>query len=236
MLKPNKRNKKTQKSPRATGLNFDLTKIQPITYNQERVFELYESGKNLVLYGSAGVGKSMVGLYLGLRDMMENGTFSKIVIIRSAVASRDIGFLPGTDKEKVEVYEAPYRAIVNDLYCRDDAYDIMKQKSIIQFESTSFLRGLTYENCLLFVDEIQNMNFQELDTILTRLHDSSKIIFAGDIKQCDFNTKKETSGIQDFMQILTHLNEFSMVEFTPDDIVRSGLVKNYIIAKEKLGL
>lgn len=233
MLKP-KKSKKT--SVKATGLNFELNKISPMTMNQQKVFDLYTSGKNLILYGSAGVGKSFLSLYLGLHDMFENGTFNKIVILRSAVASRDLGFLPGTEKEKIEVYEAPYRSIVNDLFGRDDAYDIMKQKNIIEFESTSFLRGLTYSNCLLFVDEIENMEFREIDTIITRIGDNTKIIFAGDIKQCDFNTRKETSGMPAFISIVKQMEEFGLVEFTLDDCVRSGLVKSYLIAKENLGL
>lgn len=236
MLKPSRKNKKILKPTRATGLNFDLAKIQPITQNQATVFDLYNEGKNLMLYGSAGSGKSFLSLYLGLRDMMEIGTFTKIVIIRSAVASRDLGFLPGSEKEKVAVYEAPYKSIVNDLYGRDDAYDIMKQKDIIQFESTSFLRGLTYNNCLIFVDEIENMCFHELNTIFTRIGEGTKIIFAGDIKQCDLNERKETSGMADFLKIIKELDEFGLVEFTMDDCVRSGLVKNYLIKKEQLGL
>ena len=236
MLKPSRRNKKTTKPTRATGLNFELSKISPLTDNQEKTFELYDSGKNLVLYGSAGSGKSFLSLYLGLKDMMEVGSFTKIIIIRSAVASRDLGFLPGSEKEKVAVYEAPYKAIVNELYGRDDAYDIMKQKDIIQFESTSFLRGLTYNNCLIFVDEIENMCFHELNTIFTRIGEGTKIIFAGDIKQCDLNAKKETSGMADFLEILKKLDEFGIVEYTMDDCVRSGLVRNYLIQKESLGL
>ena len=236
MLKPSRKNKKVTKQTRATGLNFELSKISPITDNQNIVFDLYNSGKNLVLYGSAGSGKSFLSLYLGLKEMMEVGSFNKIIIIRSAVASRDLGFLPGSEKEKVAVYEAPYKSIVNDLYGRDDAYDILKQKDIIEFESTSFLRGLTYSNCLIFVDEIENMCFHELNTIFTRIGEGTKIIFAGDTKQCDLNERKETSGMADFLSIIKKLDEFGLVEFTMDDCVRSSMVKHYLQIKEQLGL
>lgn len=232
MLKPTKRNKKQK----VNSLNFELNNIIPKTDNQQKVFDLYDEGKNLFLYGSAGVGKSFLVLYLALKDMIENGSFQKIIIFRSAIGSRDLGFLPGTEKEKIAVYEAPYKAIVNELFGRDDAYSILVDKDIIQFESTSFLRGLTYNNALMFADEIENMTFQELDTIITRISDSSKIVFAGDIKQCDLNLKKEFSGMPQFIDILRTLhNDFGFVEFNPNDIVRSGLVKNYIMAKEKLG-
>lgn len=234
MLKP--KNKSKRPSTKTSALNFELSKIYPMTDNQQKVFDYYSEGKNLVLYGSAGAGKSFLSLYLALKELTEQGTFNKIVILRSAVASRDLGFLPGTEKEKIEVYEAPYRSIVNDLFGRDDAYDILKTKNIIEFESTSFLRGLTYSNCLLFVDEIENMEFREIDTIITRIGDGTKIIFAGDIKQCDFNVRKETSGMPSFISIVNQMEEFGLVEFTLDDCVRSGLVKNYLISKEKLGL
>jgi phosphate starvation-inducible PhoH-like protein len=233
MIKP----KKVKKSSnRVSALNFELQTIQPKTDNQQRVFDYYNEGKNLVLYGSAGSGKSFLSLYLGIKEMLDIGTFNKIVILRSAVASRDLGFLPGTEREKISVYEAPYRSIINDLFGRDDAYDILKQKDIIEFESTSFLRGMTYSNCLIFVDEIENMAFHELNTIFTRIGEGTKIIFAGDIKQCDLNERKETSGMKDFLDIMKKLDEFGLVEFTMDDCVRSGLVKNYLIAKESLGL
>lgn len=233
MLKP-KKSKKS--SNRVTSLNFELSNITPKTQNQQKVFDYYNEGKNLVLYGSAGSGKSFLSLYLGIKEMLDQGIFSKVIILRSAVASRDLGFLPGTEKEKIGVYEAPYRSIINDLFGRDDAYDILKQKDIIEFESTSFLRGLTYSNCLIFVDEIENMAFHELNTIFTRIGENTRIIFAGDIKQCDLNERKETSGMGDFLKILKTLDEFGLVEFNMDDCVRSGLVKNYLLAKEKLGL
>ena len=166
MLKPKN---KSRKSNKVSALHFELKNIYPVTDNQKKVFDFYDEGKNLVLYGSAGSGKSFLSLYLGLNEMLNMGVFNKIVILRSAVATRDLGFLPGTEREKISVYEAPYRSIINDLFGRDDAYDIMKQKDIIEFESTSFLRGLTYSNCLIFVDEMENMTFSELNTIFTRI-------------------------------------------------------------------
>lgn len=235
MIKPSK-SKSKKPSNKFGCLHFELRKIQPKTENQEKVFDLYDAGKNLVLYGSAGAGKSFLSLYLALKDMLNNGTFTKIIILRSAVASRDLGFLPGTEKEKIAVYEAPYKSIINDLFGRDDAYDILKQKDLIQFESTSFLRGLTYNDSLIFVDEIENMAFHELNTIFTRIGENTKIIFAGDIKQCDLNERKETSGMADFLKIMKKLDEFGLVEFNMNDCVRSGLVRNYLMVKEELGL
>jgi predicted ribonuclease YlaK len=234
MLKPKNRSKKS--ANRVSALHFELKKVYPVTENQKRVFDFYDEGKNLVVYGSAGSGKSFLSLYLGLKEMLDEAAFSKIVILRSAVATRDLGFLPGTEREKISVYEAPYRSIINELFNRADAYDIMKQKDIIEFESSSFLRGLTYANCLIFVDEIQNMTLHEISTIVTRLGENSKIIFAGDVRQSDLNERKENSGVKDLISIATIMPEFSLVEFTVDDIVRSDIVKSFLIAKEKLNL
>jgi len=232
MLKPTKRNKKQK----VNSLNFELQNIIPKTENQQKVFDLYYEGKNLFLYGSAGSGKSFLSLYLALKDMMDNGTYQKIIIIRSAIGSREIGFLPGTEKEKIAVYEAPYKAIVNELFGRDDAYSILTDKDIIQFESTSFLRGLTYNNSLLFVDEIENMTYQECSTIYTRVGQDTRIVLAGDIKQCDLNLKKEISGFADILAVSKEMPSFGFVEFTLEDCVRSGFAKEFLMAQEKIGL
>lgn len=231
MLKPTKRNKKQK----VNSLNFELNNIIPKTDNQQKVFDLYDEGKNLLLYGSAGAGKSFLSLYLALKDMMDNSSYQKIIIFRSAVGSRDLGFLPGTEKEKIAVYEAPYKAIVNELFGRDDAYSILVDKDIIQFESTSFLRGLTYNNSLMFVDEIENMSFQELSTLYTRVGQDTRIILAGDRRQCDLNLKKEISGFDDILSISKEMPSFGFVEFTLDDCVRSGFAREFLIAQEKLG-
>lgn len=231
MLKPTKRNKKQKVS----SLNFELQNIVAKTDNQQKVFDLYDEGKNLFLYGSAGCGKSFLSLAIALKDMMDNGSYQKIIIFRSAVASRDLGFLPGTEKEKIAVYEAPYKSIVNELFGRDDAYSILVDKDIIQFESTSFLRGLTYNNSLMFIDEIENMSFQELSTIYTRVGQDTRIILAGDIKQCDLNLKREISGFSDILSISKEMPSFGFVEFTLEDCVRSGFAKEFLIAQEKLG-
>lgn len=230
--------KKSKKTNSISVLNFDLLKVRPITDNQEKSFNLYNDGKNLILYGSAGTGKSWISLYLALNDMINNNAFDRIIIIRSAVSSRSQGFLPGTIEEKMESYELPYKIIVNKLFGRDDAYGILKQKDIIQFESTSYLRGLTFDNSLIFVDEVENMNFGECDTIASRIGENSRLIIAGDIRQCDLNPKKEISGMMDLIEIAKRMSEdfFGIVEFDRNDIVRSDFCKQYIIAKEDLGL
>lgn len=232
MLKP-KKSKKT--SVKATGLNFELGKISPMTVNQQKVFDLYTSGKNLVLYGSAGSGKSFLSLYLGLKEMLDEGTFNKIVIIRNILPVRDVGFLKGSLDEKIQPLSLPYVEIVNDLFNRDDAFSILTQKRIIEFTSTSYLRGLTYNDALIIVDEIQNLTFHELDTVFSRVGENSKIILCGDYKQYDIS-KKEVSGFYDIMKIVDKMHsEFVTAEFTTDDIVRSGFVKSYLIAKNNLG-
>jgi phosphate starvation-inducible protein PhoH len=237
-----KRKKKHQQRPGETQNNqeqpkqrFILKDIEPITKNQEIVFRDFSIGKNLLIHGLPGTGKSFISLYLALSEIENYQTYKNITIIRSVVPSRDMGFLPGSIIEKSKIYELPYMAICNELYGRGDAYDILKNKKIIDFQTSSFLRGLTLDHSIIIIDECQNMTFQELSTIITRTGSSSRVIFCGDYRQTDLKYSDEKSGIFHFMDILNNMTKyFSCVEFETEDIVRSGLVKDFIIKKTYL--
>lgn len=216
---------------------FGMRQISPLTVSQSDLFKSYKEGKNLAAIGTAGTGKTMCGLYLAMSDVMTKQEYEKIVIIRSAVQTREQGFMPGSQAEKAAVYEAPYQDIANDLFGRKDAYQILKQKGMIEFLTSSFVRGLTFDNAVILVDECQSMTYHELDTIITRVGESSRIIFCGDTRQDDLainRNRADVSGLGDFMNVLRDIPSFKTVQFTVDDIVRSGLVKEYIIAKERL--
>lgn len=215
-------------------LNFTLKRFQPLTDNQRNTFAAYEDGKHLLLTGTAGTGKSFLSLYLGMTDIMDNKTHQKLVIVRSVVPTRDMGFLPGSNKEKSKVYEAPYYSIFSELFGRGDAYEYLKTKNIVEFMSTSFVRGITINDSVIVVDELQNMTPQELHSIFTRIGKNCRVIFAGDIKQTDLNPRKEESGFKDFFKVVNRMPDFQSIEFTRDDIVRSSLVKSYIIVREDL--
>jgi len=216
--------------------SLKLKQIKPLTDNQQRTFDYFDDRKNLMLHGLAGTGKTFISLYLALREILEGGSqFKKVYIIRSVVPTRDIGFLPGTTKEKVKVYEAPYYAICTELFGRSDAYEILKARGVIEFVTTSFIRGMTLNNGIIVVDECQNQNFHELDSVITRIGHQCKVLFCGDFRQSDLNAK-ERSGIVQFMKILEKMNSFEYVDFQEEDIVRSGLVKQYIIMKDRLGI
>lgn len=234
-----KNNKKTannhSKLSDPTKFHFELKEIQPLTENQGRTFDAYDDGKNLLIHGFAGTGKTFISLYLALETILTNKTkYDKIIIVRSVVPSRDMGFLPGTIAEKAQVYEEPYKEICDTLFGRGDGYQILKLKGLVHFTTTSFLRGLTFNNAIVIVDEIQNMQFSEIDTVMTRLGDNSKVIFCGDFRQTDFKRDDEKSGLFKFMQILGRMSNFEHIEFAQEDIVRSGIVKDYIIKKSKL--
>lgn len=211
---------------------FSPKTIKPLTDTQSEAFHSFFQGKNLLLHGVAGTGKTYISLYLALRDVLNPLTdCDKIIILRSIVASRDIGFLPGSIKEKTEIYEEPYRMICRNLYGKSEAYDILQENGLIEFSTTSFLRGLTFERSIVIVDEMQNLSYQELATVITRMGENSRIIFCGDYSQSDLEREKEKQGIMHFMKILKTMDEFDFIEFNYHDIVRSSLVKKFIIAE-----
>ena len=216
---------------------FGMKQIKPLTPTQSELFNSYKQGYNLAAIGTAGTGKTMCATYLALQDVLEKGEYERIVIIRSAVQTREQGFVPGTLPQKEAIFEAPYVDIVNDLFVRGDAYQILKQKGMIKFTTSSNIRGLTFDNSVIIVDECQSMTYHELDTIITRVGESSKIVFCGDTRQDDLKQSRnraDISGLSNFLKVLNSIPSFNIVEFGIDDIVRSGLVKEYIIAKEQL--
>lgn len=214
----------------------DLYEFDPMTKNQERTFKLWEDGENLVLAGSAGTGKTFVALYLALEEMLNEVEYDKIIIVRSVVAVREIGFLPGKLEEKTAVFETPYRMICDELFNTPTAYNKMINSHQIQFETTSYIRGKTFDRAIIVVDEMQNLNFHELDSIMTRVGENCRIIFAGDYLQSDFKSEGERDGLMKFLNIIERMKHFSVIQFGWDDIVRSGIVRDYIMTKEMMGL
>ena len=214
----------------------DMKTFQPLTENQNKFFQAYKQGDYFIaLHGVAGTGKTFCALYKAIEEVLDRGnTFEKIIVVRSAVQSREIGHLPGTVDEKMEIYQQPYRQICETLFGRKDAWDRLEEQGHIEFISTSFIRGMSFDDAIIIVDEMQNMTFEEIDTVMTRVGHRSKIIWCGDYRQTDLNKKRnDVSGILKFFDIAYHMAAFTRVEFTPDDIVRSSLVKDYILAKLK---
>lgn len=233
-----RRQKRQQETEVENVLNkkFAMKRVSPMTETQGKVISAYEDGYHIANIGSAGTGKTYLSMALALEEVMESDKYQQIIVIRSAVQSRDQGFMPGSLSDKMGYYETPYQDIVNDLFGRGDAYQIMKSKGMLKFMSTSFVRGLTFDKSIIIVDECQNMRYDELRTVMTRVGESSRIIFCGDTKQDDLACSKnrlDTSGLAGFMRILRRMNKsFEIIEFTVDDIVRSGIVKEFIIAEE----
>ena len=212
--------------------------IAALTSGQSAAWEAWQEEYNLILHGSAGTGKSFLGMYFAFCDLLDkNSPRKKVYVIRSTVSTRDQGFQPGNKNEKEAVYETPYPSICNQIFGRGDAYTILKQKNMVEFTSTSFLRSVTLDDAYIVVDEAQNMTFHELDTVMTRAGDNTRFIFCGDTKQDDLVTqrKSERSGFSDLIKIVDQMEEFDIIRFYPEDIVRSGLVKSYIMKKEQLG-
>ena len=220
-----------------------LSTIKPVTDSQKLVFESWKKGLNQFLFGCAGTGKTFVSLYLALQDVLKNDTpYDKVIVVRSLIPTREIGFLPGDEEDKAALYQVPYSNMMQFMFTQPNEqafsmlYDRLKAQGSFYFLSTSFLRGLTFDNSIIIVDECQNLNFHELDTIITRVGQDSKIVFCGDFGQSDLTRLNEKNGLMNFLQILQEMNEFNCTEFDIGDIVRSGFVRSYLIQKTKLGM
>ena len=232
-----------KKMKRKRPINSDLLiGVDPLTDNQTRLFESYKEGKNIVAYGAAGTGKTFITLYNALQEVLNEITpYEQIYVVRSLVSTREIGFLPGDHEDKSSLYQIPYKNMVKYMFQLPTEVDFemlygnLKQQETIKFWSTSFVRGTTLDNSIIIVDEFQNMNFHELDSIITRVGEDSKIMFCVDARQSDLTKANEKNGIVDFMDILRKMPSFDIIEFGIEDIVRSGLVKEYLVAKLESG-
>jgi len=229
---------------RKKPINMDMMRdIEPLTDNQRLLFEAYAKEQNLVAYGVAGTGKTFITLYNAIKDVLDPSTpYEKVYIVRSLVATREIGFLPGDHDDKSSLYQIPYKHMVKYMFEMPSEADFnmlygnLKGQDTIDFWSTSFIRGTTFDKTIVVVDEFQNLNYHELDSIMTRVGSQSKIMFCGDATQSDLIKQNERNGIVDFMQVLRLMSSVDVIEFGVEDIVRSGLVKEYILAKLELGL
>ena len=229
---------------KAKDIRIDqMVNIKPLTENQKKAFASYKNGKNLFLYGAAGTGKTFVSLYNGLQDVLRNETpYDTVYMVRSAVPTREIGFLPGDEEDKTALFQVPYQNMVKFMFEMPgerefgSLYERLKNQGSLMFLTTSFLRGITLDNAVIIVDECQNLTFHELDTIITRVGQDSKIIFCGDFFQTDLMKSSDKQGMVNFMKILDAMQQFDNIEFTIGDIVRSGFVKEYLINKIRLGV
>ena len=229
-----------KKKPLSSGYLVD---IDPLNENQKRLFDSYKEGKHLIAYGCAGTGKTFITLFNALKDVLdENTPYERIYLVRSLVATREIGFLPGSHEDKADIYQIPYKNMVKYMFqMPSDAdfemlYGNLKSQESIKFWSTSFIRGTTLDNAIIIVDEFSNLNGHELDSIITRVGENSRICFCGDAAQSDLTKMNEKNGIMDFMNIVRKMPSFDIIEFGIDDVCRSGLVKEYLMAKNELGI
>ena len=235
------RNKTKKRNPINTSL---MVPVEPLTENQEKLFKAWDEGKHLFIYGAAGTGKTFCALYKALYDTLKDvPNYNNVYIVRSLVATREIGFLPGDHEDKSSLYQIPYKNMVKYMFEMgsdqefDALYGSLKQQETIKFWSTSFLRGVTLDNSVIIIDEMQNLNFHELDSIITRVGENTRIVFCGDAMQSDLTKTNEKNGIHDFMRILEVMtDDFELIEMGINDICRSGLVRNYLIAKNSLNL
>lgn len=211
----------------------DLGVFDPLTETQKVARESWKDGDHLVLSGSAGTGKTFTALYLALQDVLDKNTpWETVHIIRSVVPTREVGFLPGTAEEKLLPFITPYISICDDLFDTSGAYQQLIEQRSVEFHSTSFIRGTTFDNAIIIVDEMQNLTFHELDSVITRVGLDSRIIFSGDYYQSDFVKQGDKNGLKEFISIIEIMRNFSIIEFGWKDIIRSDFVRDYIMTKE----
>jgi len=220
-----------------------MREVEPLTDSQKELYKCYENDQNIVAYGAAGTGKTFITLYNALKDVLSDKTpYEKIYLVRSLVATREIGFLPGDHEDKSYLYQIPYKNMVKYMFQLPTEADFemlyanLKAQGTISFWSTSFIRGTTFDKAIIIVDEFQNLNYHELDSIITRVGEDTKIMFCGDAAQSDLTKQNEKNGIMDFMKILRIMPSIDIIEFGVEDIVRSGLCKEYLVAKMEMNL
>lgn len=213
----------------------DLQAIQPLTQTQKDMFEAFFQGDHIVAYGSAGTGKTFVALFLAMSEILDRRFQDRLIIVRSVVPTREMGHLPGTKEEKEAPYEQPYRDMFASLFHRESTYDDMKAAGLVEFVSTSHVRGLTWDNAIVLIDEFQNMTMSEIDSVITRIGDKARVVLCGDIKdQCDL--RREQTGAREVIKVAENMNSFTLIKFTRDDIVRSGFVRDWITSREELDI
>jgi phosphate starvation-inducible protein PhoH len=225
---------KYKKKPALKTGNFEMDELVPKTANQRRVADAYRGGKNVIIHGLAGTGKTFLACHLGVHEVLVGNGPEKIVIYRSAVPTRDMGFMPGNAAEKQEPYETPYKYVFAEIMRRGDAYDVLKKHGHLEFSTSSYLRGLTIRDSVIVVDECQSWTWHEIDSIMTRVGKGTRIVICGDHRQDDLVEGK--SGFKRLLEVASDMSEFEIIEMNRDDIVRSDFVKSYILAKERCKL
>ena len=231
--------KTRQQQAESMNITFDdLYTIDPITKHQREAWDAFKNdGDHLVLAGTAGTGKTYLAMYMALELVMDKSTpYDSLVIVRSVVPTREVGYLPGTLQDKLDAFTGPYRAACHELFNDSRAYEKLVHNNFIRFESTSYIRGVTFDNSIILVDEMQNLNFHELDSVITRVGQATRIVFCGDYHQSDFKNNNEKEGIKQFLSILENMKNFSIINFSWEDIVRSDFVRDYIMTKEWMGI
>jgi len=223
----NKKTAVSSKSNRPRPQSFKLD-FRPQTDKQTEFVRKVKA--NIINFGTGapGTGKTFLAIACGL-EMLLNGQVSKMIITRPTISSGpEIGFLPGTEEEKmapflVPIYEAIYKLLPKSL--ADDLFAYEK----IEIAAISFIRGRNFENCVVIVDEAENLDRKSFYLLLTRVCEGSKMIFVGDSSQIDLKVIQD-SGLKDAVQKFCKTQDFSVTQFGIEDCRRSHVVKEVIRA------
>lgn len=210
-------------------MKLELNLHHPLTENQKRVLKSRKD--HLLVQGPAGTAKTYSVLARGLVKVSA-GDVDQIIIIRSPVEIRKIGHLPGDADEKMDPYAAPYIGLLAEISPKMN-YRALVSKRLLCFTPTTFLRGTTFHNSFVIVDEYQNLSEHELDTVMTRVGQGTQLCVVGDPAAQSDLPRHEQGEQADIIDTFASMECVDHVQFSVEDVVRSGFVKDYHIARSE---
>jgi len=204
--------------------------VQPRSLNQSRYVEAIEKNDMVFGVGPAGTGKTYLAVAMAVAALNAKKV-SRIILVRPAVeAGERLGFLPGSLQEKVDPYLRPLYDALYDL-CEPEKVDKMLERNVIEVAPLAFMRGRTFNDAFIIMDEAQNTTIEQMKMFLTRLGNNSKAVITGDITQIDLPNPKK-SGLVDAINLLGGVEGIHFCHFEEGDVVRHSLVQRIIRAYE----
>ena len=205
--------------------------IVPKSFGQKSYFEALNNYELVFGLGPAGTGKSYLAVAKGI-DMLKKGLIEKIILTRPAVeAGERLGFLPGDMKEKIDPYLRPIYDALYDMI-PSDRVEKKIQSGEIEIAPLAFMRGRTFNNAFVIVDEAQNTTSVQMKMVLTRIGEGSRMVINGDLSQIDLPSG-QVSGLYESKKILGKINDIKIISLEAEDVIRHPIVAKIIKAYDQ---